>query len=95
MTVEQKIWDFFKQEGFSAEATAGIMGNLQKESGLKSNNLQDSYNKKLGLSDEEYTKRVDNGTYSNFVHDAAGYGLAQWTFLSLKQDLLNTCLCIF
>ena len=67
------------------------MGNLKKESGLQPNNLQDSYNKKLGLSDEEYTKRVDNGTYGNFVHDAAGYGLAQWTFWSLKQDLLNTC----
>ena len=91
MTIEQKIWNFFKQEGLSDAAAAGIMGNLKKESGLQPNNLQDSYNKKLGLSDEEYTKRVDNGTYSNFVHDAAGYGLAQWTFWSLKQDLLNTC----
>ena len=47
MTIEQKIWNFFKQEGLSDAAAAGIMGNLKKESGLQPNNLQDSYNKKL------------------------------------------------
>ena len=32
---------------------------------------------------------MDSGAYSNFVHDSAGYGLAQWTFWSRKQNLLN------
>ena len=85
----QIIWNFLKKEGFSDCGAAGLMGNLDAESALKPNNLQNSYNTSLGLSDEEYTKRVDNGTYTNFVHDSAGYGLAQWTYWSRKQNLLN------
>lgn len=30
----EKIWNYFTSQGFSKEATAGIMGNLQQESGL-------------------------------------------------------------
>lgn len=65
------------------------MGNLYAESGLIPNNLQNTYTAKLGYSDAEYTAAVDNGTYTNFVNDSAGYGLAQWTFWSRKQNLLN------
>lgn len=65
------------------------MGNLDAESGLEPTNLQNSFNSKLGLSDKEYTQKVDNGTYSNFVKDSAGYGLAQWTYYTRKQKLLN------
>ena len=65
------------------------MGNLYAESGLRSNNLQNTYEKSLGLSDDAYTKAVDNGTYANFVKDSAGYGLAQWTYYSRKQNLLD------
>ena len=85
----QIIWNFLKKEGFSDCGAAGLMGNLDAESALQPNNLQNSYNTSLGLSDEEYTKRVDNGTYTNFVYDSAGYGLAQWTYWSRKQNLLN------
>lgn len=86
---EQIIWNFLKKEGFNNYGIAGLMGNLNAESGLRSNNLQDSYSRSLGLSDVEYTKRVDNGTYTNFVKDSAGYGLAQWTYWTRKQNLLN------
>ena len=89
MPNDQFIWDFLKKEGFNDYGVAGLMGNLYAESGLLPNNLQNIFNSKLGLSDEEYTKRVDNGTYTNFVHDSAGYGLAQWTYYSRKQNLLN------
>ena len=85
----QTIWNFLKQEGFSDCGAAGLMGNLDAESALQSTNLQNSYNTSLGLSDEEYTKRVDNGTYTNFIYDSAGYGLAQWTYWSRKKNLLN------
>ena len=56
---------------------AGLMGNLYAESGLRSNNLQNTFEKKFGMTDEQYTAAVDNGTYTNFVKDSAGYGLAQ------------------
>lgn len=83
------IWTFFKGKGLNDFAVAGIMGNLYAESGLLPNNLQNTYSSKLGMSDMEYTKAVDNGSYTNFVHDSAGYGLAQWTYWSRKQALLN------
>ena len=83
------IWDFLKKEGFSDFGVAGLMGNLDAESALRPNNLQDTYSRSLGLSDVEYTAKVDNGTYTNFVCDSAGYGLAQWTYWSRKENLLN------
>lgn len=67
----------------------GLMGNLMAESGLRANNLQNTYEKKLGMNDEEYTKAVDDGSYTNFVRDSAGYGLAQWTYWSRKENLLK------
>jgi hypothetical protein len=65
------------------------MGNLYAESGLKASNLQNTYEKKLGMTDAEYTAAVDSGKYTNFVKDSAGYGLAQWTYWSRKQALLE------
>ena len=85
----QIIWNFLKKEGFNDYGAAGLMGNLDAESGLRSNNLQDTYSRKFGLSDTQYTQKVDNGTYTNFIKDEAGYGLAQWTYWSRKQNLLN------
>ena len=86
---EQIIWQYLKNKGLSDAGAAGLMGNLYAESGLKPTNLQNTYEKKLGMTDEAYTKAVDNGSYGNFVRDSAGYGLAQWTFWSRKQNLHN------
>ena len=91
MSNEQIIWDSLKSRGLNDFAVAGIIGNLFAESGLRPDNLQNSYEKKLGMSDAEYTAAVDNGSYDNFVNDKAGYGLAQWTYWSRKQALLNYC----
>jgi hypothetical protein len=88
-TVESTIWSYLKSKGLNDYGIAGLMGNLYAESGLRSINLQNSYEKSLNMSDEEYTAAVDNGTYTNFVKDKAGYGLAQWTYWSRKQNLLN------
>lgn len=87
--MEKQIWDFLKAEGFSDFGVAGLMGNLLAESGLRPNNMEDQYQSKLGYNDDSYTRAVDNGTYTNFVKDAVGYGLAQWTYWTRKQNLLN------
>lgn len=81
------IWNYFKGKGLNDFAIAGIMGNLYAESGFKPTNLQNTYEKKLGYTDATYTAAVDNGSYTNFVKDSAGYGLAQWTYWSRKQAL--------
>ena len=88
-TNEERIWNYLKSQGLNDCGAAGLMGNLYAESGLIPTNLQNSYEKKLGYTDAAYTAAVDSGAYSNFVRDSAGYGLAQWTYWSRKQALLN------
>ena len=86
---EEIIWNYLLERIGNPYGVAGLMGNLYAESTLHSNNLQNSYERKLKMTDDEYTRAVDDGTYDNFVRDAAGYGLAQWTFWSRKEALLN------
>jgi hypothetical protein len=88
---EERIWDFLMSKIGNAYGVAGLMGNLYAESGLKSNNLQNSFEKKLGLTDLQYTEAIDSGAYSRdrFIRDGAGYGLAQWTFWARKENLYN------
>lgn len=92
MTNEQKIWSFLMQEISNPYGVAGLMGNIKAESNFNPRNLQNSYEKWLGFTDESYTKAVDNGTYSrnSFCRDSAGYGLCQWTYWSRKQNLYDT-----
>lgn len=86
---EKRIWDYLLGKIGNPFGVAGLMGNLYAESGLRPDNLQNTYEKKLGMSDASYTAAVDNGSYSNFVKDSAGYGLAQWTYWSRKQNLID------
>lgn len=86
---EERIWNYLKAKGLNDYGVAGCMGNLFAESALKPNNLQNTYEKKLGYTDDEYVAAVDSGKYTNFVRDSAGFGLAQWTYWSRKQNLLN------
>lgn len=84
---EEKVWFALIAEGYSEYSVAGLMGNIMQESGFKANNLQNSYEESLGMTDETYTNGVNSGTYTNFIHDNAGYGLAQWTYWSRKEAL--------
>ena len=85
----KSIWNFFKEKGLSETGTAGMMGNMFAESRYLPINLQDSEESYLGMNDIEYTRAVDNGTYTNFVNDGAGYGLCQWTHPYRKKQLLE------
>lgn len=85
----EKIWNYLKGKGLNDYGAAGLLGNLNAESALRPNNLQNTYEKKLGYTDDAYVAAVDSGAYTNFVKDSAGFGLAQWTYWSRKQNLLN------
>lgn len=87
--MEKQIWDFLYSKIGNKYGVAGLMGNLYAESGLSPINMENAYENRLGYNDTTYTQAVDNGSYGNFVHDACGYGLAQWTYYSRKQGLLN------
>lgn len=85
----RRIWDKLRAAGLSDAGTAGLMGNLKAESNLEPQNLQNTFEKKLGYTDESYTEAVDAGTYTNFATDGAGYGLAQWTYHTRKAALYS------
>ena len=84
----RKIWDKLRTAGLSEAGTAGLMGNLKAESGLDPQNVQNTFESRLGYSDSGYTSAVDFGSYAHFVDDGAGYGLAQWTYPTRKAALL-------
>ena len=66
-STERTIWNYFRCKGFSPAGVAGLMGNLYAESGLNPINLQNTYEKRLGLTDAEYTAAVDSGSYSHLA----------------------------
>lgn len=85
------IWDYLMDNISNPYGVAGLMGNLYAESGLRPENLQNVYEKSLGMTDEQYTRAVDDGSYTGFDDDGAGYGLAQWTYSARKHNLLAYC----
>lgn len=86
---EKQMFDFLVAGGLSEYGAAALMGHFQAESGMNPRNMQNSYESKLGYTDDSYTEAVDNGSYTNFVYDSVGYGYAQWTYWSRKEALLN------
>ena len=88
-TISEQIRNYLFDKGLPENAVFGLMANIFAESGNIPTNLQNSYEGILKYTDATYTAAVDNGTYSNFVGDKAGYGLCQWTSSGRKQGLLN------
>lgn len=86
---EKIIWDALISFGATEAGAAGVMGNLQVESGLSPINLQNNGNAALGMTDRQYTEAVDSGAYTRFATDGYGYGICQWTS-SNRKELLNT-----
>lgn len=89
-TNTQTVCLTLKQSGASDNGIAGVMSNINFESGFLSTNLENKYEQILGYNDQSYTAAVDNGSYNNFVNDSAGYGLCQWTYYTRKAALLNS-----
>lgn len=86
---EEKIWNFLYEKIGNAYGTAGLIGNLQSESGLNPKNMENYYESRLGFTDESYVQAIDNGTYTKeqFIYDECGSFLAQWTYWSRKKAL--------
>ena len=71
--------------GMTKAGAAGCTANILHESNGRPDNVENT----CPLSDEDYTKGVDNGTYTNFVNDHYGYGICQWTYFSRKEALMK------
>lgn len=91
MSNEGKLWKYFLNVLGNEKAVAGLLGNIKAESNCNPENLQNTYEMKLGYTDATYTLDVDSGVYpaNRFINDGAGYGLCQWTFWSRKKALLE------
>ena len=52
---ESRIWGFLIDKIGNPFGAAGMMGNLMAESGLNPINLQNTFERKLGYTDETYS----------------------------------------
>ena len=77
------------QDGFTLAGAAGILGNIEAESGFDPQNLENAKEKIVGMTDAQYTAAVDGGYYTAFTTDQFGYGICQWTANDRKKGMLN------
>lgn len=84
---KREIYDRLIGHGLTHAGACAMGGNIQAESGIRSNNVED----RSGMGDAQYTAMVDAGGY-DFATDNGkhyGYGLCQWTLKSRKVELLQ------
>ena len=90
MSDTQKIWDYLISAGMTPAGAAGMMGNMQHESGCIPNRVEELCLKRLKeagftYTHKSYTAAVNSGKIGReeFIHPLPGkqygYGLCQWT----------------
>ena len=82
--VAQAVWTFFTGKGFTPQCTAGIMGNLQQESGMDPARLQSGGGKGRGIC--QWT--VSEDRFKNMEALAKSRG-KDWTDLQTQLDWLD------
>lgn len=92
-------WAWFKQNTDLPDvAVAAILGNIWAESNFLPNNLENRLNIQSNITDAEYCRQVNAGTYrfkdwktcrDSFARDSGGFGLAQWTLRERKFELYD------
>lgn len=85
---------FLREKGLNDNAVFALLGNIYAESGVQPKNLQNSYNNKWHITDDEYVVAVDKGNWKSpegkiFQNDGAGFGICQWTSSGRKLGLYN------
>ena len=88
MSKVQDIYNTLRSGGLTEAAALGMLGNWQCESGLEPNRVQGDFSPYRTAS-KDYTARVESGaiTRDQFARDSKGYGLAQWTYFTRKENL--------
>ena len=92
MSIPDQIFSRAIKAGFTKEAACALLANIQAESAFNPINLEDSKERYIGMTDQDYTNAVDSGYYQNFINDDCGYGLAQWTYPPRKRLFLEYCI---
>ncbi len=84
------IYNQLRASGVTHAGAIGILGNWMAESGLEPGRLQGDFSSGR-LQSMIYTADVTSGKINRtqFARDAKGYGLAQWTYFTRKEDLYD------
>lgn len=86
----ESIYNYLIGQGLSNAGAAGLMGNMEGESGFMTDSVESWY---LYGDDyrKEYTRKVDSGEISRdeFIYNGGGYGLVQFTWWEYKRDLYD------
>ena len=90
MTNALLIYNQLRASGLSEAGALGLLGNWMAESGLEPNRLQGDFSQGR-LQSKTYTDDVTANRISRqeFARDQKGYGLAQWTYYTRKEDLYD------
>lgn len=88
----QGIFEQLRRAGCTVTGALALMGNWQCESGLEACRVQGDFYVGRQKS-RDYADRIDHGLISDeeWCKDSKGWGLAQWTFWSRKEALLQFC----
>ena len=86
---EQEIFAKCLGLGMTPAGAAGCTANILHESGGNCNNLENTVNNNLGISDDEYVRRVDAGIIDFLARGQGGFGLCQWTEQSRRERFYN------
>lgn len=87
----KELYEIFVNEKINPIGACGLLGNIVAESNGFPNNLENSYAKKIGITDAEYTLLLETGeiTKNEFACNGAGYGICQWTYPTRKEGLFD------
>ncbi len=77
------------QLGMTIAGAIGCAVNIAHESAGRSNNVEDTFNTLMGVSDDEYVRQVDSGTRDFLAPRSGGFGLCQWTSLNRRKNLYD------
>lgn len=94
----EKVWWYLKKMGMTDAGAAGMLGNIEAESGVNFGIVERLLLNRLGnkYDDASYTAAVDDGSIdkNTFLHPRGGntqygYGLVQWTSPGRKEGLYD------
>lgn len=97
MSNYEAAYSFFRDKGFDDLHIVAMLGNLEGEcGGLEAKRVQGHYDTPVDQYCEDYTAKADKYVFngdasakSSFINDEVGYGLAQWTYFSRKDELIE------
>lgn len=84
--VKLACWNYLRNKGFSLEATAGVMGNIQAESGFEPSRLQGGGGPAAGLCQWENYK-TKSGRWKS-LYDYANSKGKSWTDIGIQLEFM-------